>query len=185
MSLDYAILGFLNYHAYTGYDLKKIFDTSVQHFWPADQSQIYRTLARLTDRSLVEVQRVPQEDRPDRKVYHITQSGRAELLKWLEGPPPAEGPRSAPLIQVFFAGQLSDEEVLAKFMGFADSLRATLARFEQIPSQVEPYQREIGSPREYFFWMLTLDNGLRSVRATLEWAEAVIEQIKAGKVPAE
>jgi len=128
---------------------------------------------------------VPQEDRPDRKVYHITQSGRAELLKWLEGPPPAEGPRSAPLIQVFFAGQLSDEEVLAKFMGFADSLRATLARFEQIPAQVEPYQREIGSPREYFFWMLTLDNGLRSVRATLEWAEAVIEQIKAGKVPAE
>jgi len=28
MSLEHAILGFLNYHAYTGYDLKKIFDTS-------------------------------------------------------------------------------------------------------------------------------------------------------------
>ena len=49
MSLEYAILGFLNYHPYTGYDLKKIFDTSVRHFWPADQSQIYRTLARLTE----------------------------------------------------------------------------------------------------------------------------------------
>ena len=39
MSLEYAILGFLNYHPYTGYDLKKIFDTSIRHFWPADQSQ--------------------------------------------------------------------------------------------------------------------------------------------------
>ncbi len=52
MSLEYAILGFLNYHPYTGYDLKKIFDTSIRHFWPADQSQIYRTLARLTERVL-------------------------------------------------------------------------------------------------------------------------------------
>jgi len=49
MSLEYAILGFLNYHPYTGYDLKKIFDNSVQHFWVADQSQIYRTLIHLTE----------------------------------------------------------------------------------------------------------------------------------------
>jgi len=40
MSLQHAILGFLNYKSLTGYDLKKIFDTSVRHFWAADQSQI-------------------------------------------------------------------------------------------------------------------------------------------------
>jgi len=92
MSLDYALLGFLNYHPYTGYDLKKIFDTSVRHFWPADQSQIYRTLARLTEQGLAEMEKVPQEDRPDRKVYHITEAGRAELLKFLSGPPPMGDP---------------------------------------------------------------------------------------------
>ena len=42
MSLEYAILGFLCYKPLSGYDLKKIFDNSVQHFWPADQGQIYR-----------------------------------------------------------------------------------------------------------------------------------------------
>ena len=52
MSLEYAILGFLNYQPFSGYDLKKLFDTSVRHFWPADQSQIYRTLARLTEQGL-------------------------------------------------------------------------------------------------------------------------------------
>ena len=49
MSLEFAILGFLSYHPSTGYDLKKMFDVSIRHFWPADQSQIYRTLARLTE----------------------------------------------------------------------------------------------------------------------------------------
>ena len=147
MSLDYSILGFLNYHPYTGYDLKKIFDKSIRHFWPADQSQIYRTLSRLTQQGYVEMEKVPQEDRPDRKVYHITPSGRAELMAWLLEPPPMGEARSAPLIQVFFAGQLSDGEILAKFEGFAALLRAILAQYEQVPSQIEPYWQEIDFPR--------------------------------------
>jgi len=40
MSLQHAILGFLNYKSLTGYDLKKIFVAAVRHFWAADQSQI-------------------------------------------------------------------------------------------------------------------------------------------------
>ena len=56
MSLEQAILGFLNYRPFSGYDLKKIFDTSVRHFWPADQSQIYRTLNRLAEKSLAEME---------------------------------------------------------------------------------------------------------------------------------
>ena len=72
MSLEHAILGFLNYGPYSGYDLKKIFDISVQHFWPADQSQIYRTLSRLEDREWVDMDVIEQDDRPDRKEYRIT-----------------------------------------------------------------------------------------------------------------
>jgi len=183
MSLDFAILGFLNYHPYSGYDLKKIFDTSVQHFWPADQSQIYRTLNRLTKQSFASMEKVTQEDRPDRKVYHISETGRAELLKWLAGPPPLDEPRSAPLIQVFFSGQLPDEEILAKFEGYAAIMRAMLAQYEQVPAQIGPYQKEITSPREHFFWLLTLDNGIRMMRANLEWVENIITQIKNGQVP--
>jgi PadR family transcriptional regulator AphA len=185
MSLEYAILGFLNYHPYSGYDLKKIFDSSVRHFWPADQSQIYRTLSRLTDQNFAEMEKIAQDDRPDRKVYHITDSGRAELLKWLAEPPPMGEPRSAPLIQVFFAGQLSDEELLAKFEGFASIMRTVLAQYDQVPAQLGPYQQEITSPREHFFWMLTLENGIHNMRANLEWAESIIERIKNGQVPAE
>jgi DNA-binding PadR family transcriptional regulator len=183
MSLDYAILGFLNYHPYTGYDLKKIFDTSIRHFWPADQSQIYRTLAKLTDEGKVEMEKIQQDDRPDRKVYHITDAGRAALREWVAGPPPMNEPRSAPLIQVFFSGQLSNEEILNKFESYAAIMRAILAQYDQVPSQLGPFEQEITSPREHFFWMLTLENGLVNMRANLAWAESVIERIKNGQVP--
>jgi DNA-binding PadR family transcriptional regulator len=185
MSLEYAILGFLNYHPYSGYDLKKIFDTSVRHFWPADQSQIYRTLSRLAEQGLLELEKVPQQARPDRKVYHITPAGREALLSWLAGWPAVDEPRSAPLIQVFFAGQLTDEQILAKFEGFAAIMRIVLSQYDQVTDQIKPFQQEITSPREHFFWLLTLENGVRSMRANLEWAESVIERIKNGQVPKE
>jgi PadR family transcriptional regulator AphA len=183
MSLEFAILGFLNYHPYTGYDLKKIFDSSVRHFWPADQSQIYRTLDRLAKDGLLTMEKVPQEDRPDRKVYHITEAGRTALQAWLSGPTPMSEPRSAALIQVFFMGQLPDEEILAKFEGYAAIMRSILDHYDQVPEQVEEYKADIGSPREYFFWMLTLESGIRELRASLEWAESVIQRLKSGQVP--
>ncbi len=183
MSLDYAILGFLNYHPYTGYDLKKIFDTSIRHFWPADQSQIYRTLSKLTENGWAEMEKVPQDDRPDRKVYHITEAGRAALRAWVAGPPPLDAPRSAPLIQVFFSGQLTNEEILAKFEAYAAIMRAILSQYDQVPGQLGPFQQEITSPREHFFWMLTLENGLTSMRANLAWAESIVERLKNGQVP--
>ncbi len=183
MSLEHAILGFLNYKPFTGYDLKKMFDNSVRHFWPADQSQIYRTLARLTQNGLVEMELVEQLDRPDRKVYHITQAGRDALIAWLAGPFPEEEPRSAPMIQVFFSAQLSDEELLAKFRLAAGMMRAQLEQYQQVPEKIDEYAAVVQSPREVFCWSLTLESGLRMAQSQLEWAESVIRRIENHEIP--
>ena len=183
MSLDFAILGFLNYHPYTGYDLKKIFDTSVRHFWPADQSQIYRTLSHLDERGWVEVEIVNQVERPDRKVYHITDAGREELLGWLVVEPRERASRSAALIQVFFFGQLSDEVILERFERYLQMMKDVLARYEQVPENLASGIPVSPSERENFFWMLTLDLGFRTIRANIEWAENVIGMLKNNQVP--
>jgi DNA-binding PadR family transcriptional regulator len=178
MSLDYAILGFLNYQPYSGYDLKKAFDNSIQHFWPADQSQIYRTLARLAERELAEVEVVHQEERPARKVYSITEAGQEELRRWLLAPLPPSEPRHPELIQVFFAGQLDDDEILALFEREAERWREALARYDQVPEASAKYVQQIGSPRETYFWLLTLECGIKSAEAQLAWLESVIERIQ-------
>jgi len=183
MSLDHAILGFLNYRPLSGYDLKKVFDNSVQHFWPADQSQIYRTLTRLTERGWAEMEVVEQTERPDRKVYHITEAGRAELLGWLAGPTPERVSRSAALVQVFFIGQMKDEVILEKFEVYARTMRAVLERYEQLNGELTASMPENCSTREQYFWLLTLDLGIRTMRANLDWAEGVIEKLKNGSVP--
>lgn len=183
MSLEHAILGFLQYQPYSGYELKKVFDTSVHHFWPADQSQIYRTLARLAERGWVEREVVPQSDRPDRKLYYITTAGRAELQRWLLAPIAHEQARSAELVQIFFAGQLDDEQILGLLEPKAAALRALLAHYAEVPNQAQPYIEELGDPREAFFWLLTLDFGVSMARAYLAWLDKVIGQLRSKHVP--
>lgn len=185
MSLKHVILGFLDYGPQSGYDLKKAFDASVRHFWPADQSQIYRTLARLVDAGYTEVEVVPQDDRPDRKVYHITPAGQQELHRWLTTPLPPQAVRSAELVQVFFAGNLGDEEALAIFEREAAKLRHILEQYQQVPQAPESQlcPDVVCSERQVFFRRLTLENGLWSTRSDLEWVESVIERIKNNQIP--
>jgi PadR family transcriptional regulator, regulatory protein AphA len=183
MSLEHAILGFLNYRPYTGYDLKKFFDTSVRHFWPADQSQIYRTLARMNENGWVEIEIISQETRPARKVYHITEIGKQELRTWLVTPLPPEESRSAEMIQVFFAAQLSDAEILAIFERTANLLRGGLAQYAQIPHNIEAYREYTDSPREFFFWMLTLEVGINNLQTSLTFLENLIQRVRNGELP--
>lgn len=185
MSLDFAILGFVSYLPLTGYELKKIFDKSVRHFWTADQSQIYRTLAQLTAEGLVEMQVVEQEDRPDRKVYSITPRGREALQDWVVGPFSGGEPRNAILLNTFFMGKCSDEQVLAKFEDAARLIRGLLAAYEAAPKTIDEFSEQIHSRREAFFWTLTLEWGIKTGRANLEWVESVIERLKNNQVPQE
>ncbi len=184
MSLEYAILGFLNYGPLSGYDLKKVFDNSVQHFWPADQSQIYRTLSRLTKKDLVTIELVTQSERPDRKLYHITESGKSELLDWLAKPTPESVARSAELVQVFFFGQLDDDLILQRFETFAQNIHMVSERYSQLSEEFSNNLSKTCTPRELFFWMLTLDYGVRTMRENLAWVEDTIQKIKTGQVPA-
>jgi len=185
VSLEYAILGFLNDRPYSGYDLKKMFDSSIRHFWQADQSQIYRTLSRMMEKGWTEIEVIRQKSRPDRKEYQITIAGKEELLRWLTTPLPQEAQRSADMIQVFFAGKLSDKEALKIFERAADNMRAGLAHYAKIPREIEAYSQFTNSPRDFFFWMLTLDVGVHTLQSNLDFIENLILRIHDGAIPQE
>ncbi len=67
-----------------------------------------------------------QTDHPSRKVYYITPPGKKELHRWLTTAVPFKADREPQLIQVFFAGGLSDDEILDIFERMAQRLRSVL-----------------------------------------------------------
>ena len=176
MSLDHAILGFVNDRPRSGYDLKKEFDGSVAHFWPANQSQIYRTLARLTAAGLVKVRIIPQEDKPNRKVYHITKAGLAELRRWLSTPLPLPDFREAFLIQFFFADAISSEEIVALLEARAAAHRAHLESYHQIQRWVEEHPPK--GKWDRVLQPLIIDGGIMLEEAWLSWVDRALEKVR-------
>ena len=113
--IKYALLGFLNYGPLTGYELKQYLDVSTTHFWHAKLSQIYTTLKRLEEQGSLTSEVEPQADRPDRRVYTITDAGREDLHAWLAQPMTDLEPRKETLLlKLFFSAQLDKEDLLTQ-----------------------------------------------------------------------
>lgn len=95
----------------SGYDLKKQFESSFAHFFAAGYGSIYPALSSLLKQGLVECREVPQEGKPDRKVYRITPQGREHLLAALGENNPAHKVRSEFLATLCFAHLMSNEQI--------------------------------------------------------------------------
>jgi PadR family transcriptional regulator AphA len=112
--LKYALFGFLNYAPMTGYELEHFINVSTGNFWQAKLSQIYTTLKKLEENGAVTSQIEPQEGRPDRRVYTLTDEGRADLLEWLAQPIVKEtaSKKDELLLKLFFARPAGKNAIL-------------------------------------------------------------------------
>ena len=111
MDIKTVCLGMLTDGEASGYDLKKCFEESFGHFFPAGYGSIYPALATLARNGLVEFEQVPQEGKPDRKVYTMTDKGRKALDEGLSNPNPSHKIRSEFLATLWFAHLMEDEQV--------------------------------------------------------------------------
>src|SRR3954464_13655613 len=91
MSLRYAVLGLLARRPSTGYELTRTFDRSLSTSWHAGHSQIYPELAKLEAAGLITL---VGEGARRSKTYDITETGRAELRRWLVEAEPDRSRRS-------------------------------------------------------------------------------------------
>ena len=180
MSLKHAVLGFLSYAPMAGYDLKRYFDQSIYHFWNANLSQIYPTLSQMVDEGLLTVEIEYQEDKPNRKVYYITDAGHEELRRWLREPIDLPQNRIAFLIKVFFCAKLGKEEILAQLRHHLALRREQLALYQGPTREVVQQNIEAtGLERDGLFWGLTLEAGIKCEEAWIAWCEEAIEKIEA------
>jgi len=178
MPLSHAILGFLDYRAMSGYDLKKYFDQSVAHFWSATQSHIYKALETLEKDGMVESQVIQQEGKPNRKQYQITDEGRAELRRWISTPLPVETKREAWLIQVFFAHDLANEDIVALFENRIERLRTSLSQCQLAQKNIDENSRGEGMQRLQNLWQLTLDYGIDYYQHEIGWLEKTLPSVR-------
>ncbi len=111
MDVKTVCLGMLNDGEASGYDLKKHFESTFAHFFSAGYGSIYPALSALAEAGLVDCREIPQEGKPDRKVYQITAAGHEHLLAALQDPAPSHKVRSEFLATMCFAHLMTADQI--------------------------------------------------------------------------
>jgi PadR family transcriptional regulator AphA len=138
MDVRTICLGLLTRADATGYEIKKRFEEDgFGHFAEASFGSIYPALSRLTDEGLVSVREELQEKRPDRKVYSITDKGRARFLEALNRPVHEDRNRSAFAFAMLFSHLLPRERVVALLESYIADKEVRLARLTARTADVQ------------------------------------------------
>jgi PadR family transcriptional regulator AphA len=178
MPLAHGILASLNFQPMSGYDLKKFFDRSIANFWSTTQSHIYKALDELERQGWVEMHLITQEDRPNRKQYALTESGRVELHRWLTTPLPPTPVREAWLIQLFFSHTISDAEIAALIKERGETNRQILETYSAQTEAAIPQDLPLRLRRAAALWRMTLDYGIAFYEFEQRWNEEMLERVK-------
>jgi PadR family transcriptional regulator AphA len=133
MDVKTVCLGILTEGPASGYDLKKQFESTFGHFFAAGYGSIYPALSALAEQGLVSCEEVPQDGKPDRKVYEITPAGHDYLREALRDPCPCHKVRSEFLATMFFAHLMRPEDVET----ILDNRLEDIAKFQAMFQQFE------------------------------------------------
>ena len=175
MSIRYVILGYLSWRPLSGYDLKKLIADSVAFYWSGNNNQIYTTLVELHRGGAVTNEVQPQEHLPARKVYSITEQGRAELQVWLRTPPEQPQVRSQFLAQLAWADLLTSAELdtlLAQYESEAE-MQVLMCREQERRGDVRPAR----SLREVYLWKMIAQNRIDFHQHELAWVRRMRSEL--------
>lgn len=176
MGLEHAILVSLSERASTGYDLARRFDRSIGYFWTATHQQVYKVLGRMETAQWVHSVVVPQEGRPDKKVYEVTDAGRQELARWVAEPAEPESTRSELAVKVRGASYGDVDAVVAEVARHRD------LHGERLEAYLDNEKREFANPAALrgaqLHQYLVLRGGISYERGAIDWCDEILAALR-------
>lgn len=164
MDDELLLLGLLSGSAMHGYQLNEVIEQRLSMFSTLKPSTAYSALDRLARSGLVEVTRERVGNRPERKVYHLTEGGRERFLSLLRrNLRSVDGPRNPAQQGLLFSKALPDAEVMELL---AERRAATATRLGPLTALLDSHPA--ASPAR-----LVAANAIAHLHAEVAWLDAV------------
>jgi DNA-binding PadR family transcriptional regulator len=170
----FAVLGQLAHGPASGYDIQARLRATAAHFWHAAYSQIYAELRRLQELGYATEESVVQEGRPNKRVYTVTDAGRAALTQWLERPWGLAHIRDESLLKLMLADDMEPAAVVEQVTRLLQAHERRRAEFEDAIAALGP-----DAPH---YLRLAMRKGVHAQTAFAAWCREVIHEL--GGAPA-
>ena len=177
MALRHAVLAALLEGDASGYELAKRFDVSVANFWSATPQQLYRELERLEADGLLHGRVVEQQRRPNKRVFAVTDAGRAELHAFVAQPVRPTAFRDDLLVKLQASDLGEQDAVGTALTERLEQAYAKLARYDRLRDGLLDGRDETTYLRdaERIGPYLTLLGGRMYEQQNIRWCRAVLE----------
>ena len=176
--LDLALLGLIaEVPGVSGYDILKIFDLSMKHYWHAHPSQIYPTLEQMEEFGLIKRRKVVQRSRPNKSLYTITPAGERMLVDWLQSPFEGLQLKHPPLLRCRFLGHLGADGAREILSEERLSWMLYLKRYREIEREYFAGDKAHRDVNAMFTWF-TLKRGIDWMEENIRWCDWALEEIE-------
>ncbi|MFF8960716.1 PadR family transcriptional regulator [Streptomyces sp. NPDC014894] len=157
-----------------GYELRQDLEKLLGAAYPQPNiGQIYVTLGRLEQSGLIEGRHVSQADRPDKRIYEITDAGREAVDAWYETPSEAPRVRDDFFMKLALAHRTGRPDQIAlinKQRRHYLNLMRALSRIENAQTEPESRANRIAS--------LLIEGATLHLQADLDWLERCQEELE-------
>jgi DNA-binding PadR family transcriptional regulator len=173
-SLGYALLGLLHQEPRSGYDLRKIFETTPMGHYSGSPGAIYPALRRLEQQGFIEGQVDRTTSLRPRQVFHPTKAGTENFRKWL-----AQGVQREDVI--WRLEELMLRFAFHSFLGSNTASREFLTSFE---AEVDGYIKELRQQLKMvptatpIHGKLALESGIEQYLAHRRWARKALVHLQ-------
>ncbi|MEO1430593.1 MAG: helix-turn-helix transcriptional regulator [Cyanobacteria bacterium J06632_19] len=173
MSLAHAILASLVDRSCSGYDLGKRFDGSVGFFWQASHQQIYRELAKLDKLGWITSETIPQQGKPDKKVYSVTKQGKLKLQEWIAKPCEPMPIKDDLLVKIFSGHIVSEHTIVQELEHHRKAHIEKLSIYKELEQKYFQNLQQLSDTAKFQY--LTLRKGIRYETQWVDWCNEAIE----------
>ena len=191
---QFAVLGLLMWNDMSGYDIKKLVDVGLSHFWSENYGQIYPTLEQLVKNGLAEKSKQRKSGKRERFVYAITPAGKKLVQDWISSATDPPAVRNELQLKLFLCAgsavkshqlirryQAQQEAQLAEYQSSAQLLRSAIEDGQNIDELNEILEISARTKRQrnqqIRTFLLTLRHGIRVTEARLAWCDEVISEL--------
>ena len=178
MNVRTLCLGVLSFKEASGYELKKEIEEGMySHFIDASFGSIYPALTQMNAEGLLTLRSEEQSGRPDKKVYAITDMGRANLAKSLAVLPAKDKFKSEFLFEMLLQHFVSLEHVNLAIDKQHSDISKDLAKIAEKQIHQDKSKCDAGA-------LFVLGYGESVLRAALNFLEAQCPRLKKQKLTA-
>lgn len=164
----------------SGYELKSWIEEYLGFFWSEGWGQIYPALHEMERRGLISLQdggaEHPKENKTKRprKVYAITEAGKASLTRYL-GMPPEDAPLRNELVLKVFFGSVAGADVVKHHMeAELAKQRAMLAGWSEMDRAIDAAGELDCNKKDARYWKYALRFGAMYNAFVMKWCESVL-----------